>query len=117
MAESLTGKARGNLWAVGQNVLKRRMTVHSHIAGLSLLCDYFFKMFTKSGDKRVRSALKTFLTKAAALAAKAGLCSAQDRLAAFQDIEVTSENGSTYDDYFGDCPCLPDETQRSNGAL
>jgi len=48
MAENLTGKASGNLWAVGQTALKSRMTVHNNNAGLSLLCDYFFKMFIKS---------------------------------------------------------------------
>jgi len=48
MAENLTGKARGNLWAVGQTALKSRMTVQNNNGGLSLLCDYFFKMFIKS---------------------------------------------------------------------
>jgi len=62
-----------------------------------------FGMFTKTGNKRVHSALATFLKKANDLAAKANLTSDQSRLAAFQDDEVTSENGSTYDDYFGDC--------------
>jgi len=47
MAENLTGKARGNLWAAGQTVLKSRMTVHNNNAGLSLLCDYFLKMVIK----------------------------------------------------------------------
>jgi len=61
-----------------------------------------FGMFTKAGNKRVRSALAAFLPKAVELATKAGLSSESLRLAAFQDIEVTSENGSTYDDYFGD---------------
>ena len=48
MAENLTGKARGNLWAVGKTVIKSWMTVHNNNAGLSLLCDYFFKMFIKA---------------------------------------------------------------------
>jgi len=61
-----------------------------------------FGMFTKTGNKRVLSALAAFLPKATVLAAKAGINPGPLRLAAFQDIEVTSENGSTYDDYFGD---------------
>jgi hypothetical protein len=47
MAENLTGKARGNLWTVGQTVIKSRMTVQNNNAGLSLHCDYFFKMLIK----------------------------------------------------------------------
>ncbi len=61
-----------------------------------------FGMYTKTGNKSVRSALATFLKKANDMAAKAGLDSEQIRLAAFQDIDVTSENGSTYDEYFGE---------------
>jgi len=61
-----------------------------------------FGMFTKTGNKRVHSALVAFLRKATELILKSGLDSNQLRLAAFQDAEVTSENGSTYDEYFGD---------------
>jgi len=63
-----------------------------------------FGMSTKAGNKRVRSALAAFLTKATSVATKANLNPGPPRLAAFQDIEVTSDNGSTYDDYFGDRP-------------
>jgi hypothetical protein len=47
MAENLTVKARGNLWAVGQTGLKSRMTAHNNNAGLLPLCVYFFKMLIK----------------------------------------------------------------------
>jgi len=65
-----------------------------------------FSMNTKAGDKRVRSALAAFIKKATTLATKAKLEPGLSRLAAFQDIEVTSENGCTYDEYFGDRPSL-----------
>jgi hypothetical protein len=48
MTENLTGKGRGNLWAVGQTALKCRTNGHNNNAGQSLHCDYFFKMFIKS---------------------------------------------------------------------
>lgn len=61
-----------------------------------------FGMFTRVGNKRVRSALAVFLKKATVLAAKADLAPGLPRLAAFQDGDVTSKHGSTYDEYFGD---------------
>jgi hypothetical protein len=41
IAENLTGKTRGNLWAGGQTALRSRMTVQRNNAGLSLLCEYY----------------------------------------------------------------------------
>jgi hypothetical protein len=76
-----------------------------------------FGMFTKTGNKRVRSALATFLPKATELALKGNLDSAELRLAAFQDIEAASENGSTYDDYFGDYPCPMNVHNLENNEL
>ena len=65
-----------------------------------------FRMFTKTGNKRVHSALVAFLKKAIKIADQENLNPGLSRLVVFQDIEVTSENGSTYDDYFGDrCVC------------
>lgn len=63
-----------------------------------------FGMFTKTGNRHVRSALATFLTKATNLATKTNWEPGMPRLVAFQDIDMTSENGSTYDVYFGDHP-------------
>lgn len=58
-------------------------------------------MFTKTANKKIYSALSTFIKQANRLAEKAGLTSPSQRLNAFQDTDISSENGTCYDEYFG----------------
>lgn len=60
-----------------------------------------FQMCSAAGNRNVRAALKRFLTKAARVAAAEGLDTPEARLAAFQNMEVLSEGGSYYNDFFG----------------
>jgi hypothetical protein len=59
-----------------------------------------FEMFTPQGDRKVRSALQRFLKKVAKVAVAEGLNTPEARLAAFQNIDVVSEEGSCFNDYF-----------------
>jgi hypothetical protein len=62
-----------------------------------------FAMFSKSGNKKVRTAIEQFLESVRILASEIpALKSKKSRFEAFQDIEIQSKEGSTYDDYFGD---------------
>ena len=65
-----------------------------------------FGMSSRTGDKCIRSALVTFIRKATNLATKANLEPGLPRLASFQDGDVASKNGTTYDEYFGDRPVM-----------
>jgi hypothetical protein len=58
-----------------------------------------FGMFEPDGNARVKAALVRFV--AAAKVEAAGLTTRRDRLNAFQDIDVVSRDGNTYDEYFG----------------
>jgi hypothetical protein len=62
-----------------------------------------FGMYTREGDRKVRAALQRFLKKAAKVAKAEGLDTPEARLAAFQNMDVWSEDeegGSCYNDYF-----------------
>jgi hypothetical protein len=62
-----------------------------------------FAMFSKSGNKKVRTAIEKFLESVRILTSEIpAFKSKKSRFEAFQDIEIQSKEGSTYDDYFGD---------------
>ena len=56
-----------------------------------------FGLFEAPGNTVVRAALSEFITAACA----AGIATAADRFAAFQDESVLSDDGNPYDEYFG----------------
>jgi hypothetical protein len=58
-----------------------------------------FGMFESKGNARVKAALAKFVE--AAKIESGGLTTREDRLRAFQDVDVESRDGSTYDEYFG----------------
>lgn len=60
-----------------------------------------FGMFSPEGNALVRAALKKFLAHKEIAAAAESLKTAEERLAAFQDVEVESSDGNTIDEYFG----------------
>jgi hypothetical protein len=60
-----------------------------------------FGMFSDEGEKKVRAALVKFLVHPDVLAASKSLKTPEERLAAFQDADVESSEGNTYDEYFG----------------
>jgi hypothetical protein len=59
-----------------------------------------FGMFSTEADAAVRKALKMFLRDPEVTAASSQLPSPVDRLAAFQDESIFSDQGTWYDDYF-----------------
>jgi hypothetical protein len=65
-----------------------------------------FAMFEPKGNAKVKAALAKFIASAQAECEAAGLKTRDDRLRAFQDIEVESRDGNTYDEYFGHDPSL-----------
>jgi hypothetical protein len=60
-----------------------------------------FGMFTAQGNKKVKAALAKFIEAAKIEIKQAKLTTPKARMAAFQDIEVESREGATYDEYFG----------------
>jgi hypothetical protein len=60
-----------------------------------------FGMFSDEGDKLVRVALQKFLAHPDVVAAAKSLKTPEARLAGFQDTDVESSEGNTYDEYFG----------------
>ena len=73
-----------------------------------------FQMMTPEGDRKVRAALQRFLKKAARVARAEGLNTPEARLAAFQNMDVWSEDaegGSCYNDYFGYYEHPPDSSE------
>lgn len=60
-----------------------------------------FGMFSDEGDRLVRTAMEEFLAHPDVAAASRSLKTPEARLAAFQDIDVESSEGNTYDEYFG----------------
>ncbi|MCU0705209.1 MAG: hypothetical protein MUF18_14645 [Fimbriiglobus sp.] len=60
-----------------------------------------FGMFEAKGNAKVKAALAKFIAAAQVEADAAGLKTRADRLRAFQDIDVESRDGNTYDEYFG----------------
>jgi hypothetical protein len=61
-----------------------------------------FGMFSDEGDKKVRAALQKFLAHPEVAAASRSLKTPEARLAVFQNTDVESSAGNTYDEYFGD---------------
>jgi hypothetical protein len=60
-----------------------------------------FGMFAPKGNAKVKAALAKFIEAAKGEAAAARLKTRADRLRAFQDIDLKSRKGNTYDEYFG----------------
>jgi hypothetical protein len=60
-----------------------------------------FGMFSEEGDEQVRAALERFLSHQEVIDAAKKLKTSQARLDAFQDGDVESSDGNTYDEYFG----------------
>lgn len=61
-----------------------------------------FGMFEAEGNAAVKAALAKFIAAAEATARKQGLLTRNERLAAFQDIDVRTTDGEyAYDDFFG----------------
>lgn len=60
-----------------------------------------FGMFEPEGNALVRAALVEFVVTARSAAENAGLSTREQRLRAFQDDDVLSDEGSVYDEYFG----------------
>ena len=60
-----------------------------------------FGMFSEEGNKKVRAALRKFLTHPEVAAAATRLKTPGERLDAFQDVDVESSEGNTQDEYFG----------------
>jgi hypothetical protein len=60
-----------------------------------------FGMFEPKGNAKIRAALANFIESAKGEADAAGVRSRADRLRAFQDVDVVSREGNTYDEYFG----------------
>ena len=59
-----------------------------------------FGMFSPEGNKKVKAILAKFFANPDVAEAKK-LPTPKERLDAFQDIEVESSEGNTYDEYFG----------------
>jgi hypothetical protein len=70
-----------------------------------------FQMHTAQGNRRVRSALQRFLKRAAQVAEVEGLDTPEARLAAFQNLDIESEGGSCYNDYFNYYERPPDTSK------
>jgi len=60
-----------------------------------------FGMFSDEGNELVRRALQKFLAHPDVAAASKSLNTPEARLEAFQNTDVESSDGNTYDEYFG----------------
>ncbi len=60
-----------------------------------------FGMESRRADAAVRRALERYIDKARRLARRHGLRDPAQRLRVFEDLEVTSRGGETYDEFFG----------------
>ena len=60
-----------------------------------------FGMFSAEGNAKVKSALSLFIDEAKIEVVGLDLLTPEARLDAFQDIEIQSQQGNTYDEYFG----------------
>ena len=60
-----------------------------------------FEMFSPEGNKKVRAALAKYLAHPDVAAAAKKLKTPKERLDAFQDADVESAEGNSYDEYFG----------------
>jgi hypothetical protein len=63
-----------------------------------------YGMFDSTGDRRVKAALTKFVDLARLECESLGLKSRAERLQAFQNSDVESMEGNTYDEYFGHDP-------------
>jgi hypothetical protein len=90
---------------LGDTDVREQMAMAIHQAFIAPQPDYAlaktFGMFSEEGNSSVREALDAFLEDPDVVAAKESLGTPQDRLDAFQDISVESDEGNTYDEYFG----------------
>lgn len=60
-----------------------------------------FGMFSEDGNKMVHDALEKFFKHPDVIAAGKNFATPEERLAAFQDSEVHSNDGNGHDEYFG----------------
>lgn len=60
-----------------------------------------FGMFSDEANKKVKAALIKFFSAVKTKIGTSGLSTPEERLNAFQDEDVESEDGMYYDDYFG----------------
>jgi hypothetical protein len=60
-----------------------------------------FGMFSYEGNKQVKAALIRFLSAVESKIGVPGLETPEERLKAFQDEDIESDDGMFYDDYFG----------------
>ena len=67
----------------------------------NLPSDNYYAMFSDEGNDAVYQALIQFLTHPEVVAAREQLSTPEERLVVFQDDEVQSNDGTTYDWYFG----------------
>src|SRR5262245_46386651 len=90
---------------LGDTDVREQMAMAIHHALIAPEPDYAlpkaFGMFSEEANSRVREALDAFLEDPEIVAAKESLSTPQARLDAFQDIAVESDEGNTYDEYFG----------------
>jgi immunity protein 26 of polymorphic toxin system len=90
---------------VGDTHVRERMAEAIHRAFVAPQGGYTlptkFGMFTRAGDRKVRGALQQFLDHPEVIAATSSLQTPEARLAAFQDLSVTSAKRRAYDEYFG----------------
>jgi hypothetical protein len=90
---------------IGDTEVSIQMTKAVHDGFISpkpgFVLPHKFQMYMPEGDHKVRAALQRFLKKAAKVAEAEGLDTPEARLAAFQNLDVLSEGGSCYNDFFG----------------
>jgi hypothetical protein len=90
---------------IGDTEVSIQMTKAIHEGFISPKPDFelpkCFEMFTSQGNRKVRLALQRFLKKATKAAEGEGLDTPEARLAAFQNMDVLSKEGSCYNDFFG----------------
>lgn len=100
---------------VGDTEVAIQMTKAVHKGFISLRPDFVlpreFQMYTAQGNRRVRSALQRFLKRAAKVAEVERLDTPEARLVAFQNLDIESEGGSCYNDYFSYYEHPPDTSK------
>jgi hypothetical protein len=90
---------------LGDTAVRERMREAVEKAVLTPVAGYVlpdeFGMFEPKGDAKVKAALARFIEAAKVEVESAGLTTREDRLRAFQDLDVESREGNSYDEYFG----------------
>ena len=88
---------------VGDTAVREQMRESIEKALLAPVTGYVlpneFGMFESKGNAKVRAALAKFIE--SAKIESVGLTTREERLRAFQDLDVESREGNTYDEYFG----------------